>query len=1319
MVVDWRCPEKIAGPYKDDPVATSLSLVQDIIFELKLVGEEVKDIRERLDTIADERDKFHLKEGVTDSQVYDMERRQTGFLVNESEIYGRNEEKEMIIDVLINNLSNQDDVSVYAIWGMGGLGKTTLSQLLYNDKRVERHFELRIWVCVSDDFSILRLMRAIIGWIERRACDITELAPLERRLQENLSGKRFLLVLDDVWNEYHDKWNGLKNALRCGAKGSMLVVTTRSEKVALMMATLPIFNLRCLSEADSRILFKHHAFGIGRREENLELEKIGKAIVKKCGGVKDIRERLDTIADERDKFHLKEGVTDSQVYDMERRQTGFLVNESEIYGRNEEKEMIIDVLINNLSNQDDVSVYAIWGMGGLGKTTLSQLLYNDKRVERHFELRIWVCVSDDFSILRLMRAIIGWIECRACDITELAPLERRLQEKLSGKRFLLVLDDVWNEYHDKWNGLKNALRCGAKGSMLVVTTRNEKVALMMATLPIFKQRCLSEADSWSLFKHRAFGIGRREENLELEKIGKAIVKKCGGLPLAIKALGSLLWFKNSKNEWLSVKESANWDLADGDNDISPVLRLSYNNISPSSRQCFAYCSIFPKDYEMEVDMLIELWIANDFIPSKGETNPYLMGRGIFNNLVCRSFFQDVKEDYKGDLTCKMHDLMHDLAMSIMIQECYIIEPQKELKIPEKVRHLSFYGNLDWVVPRYEDVRKVQSLRSISLLSRFKNAKEIATYISKQSNLRVLELNGCIFNKLPSSIWNLKHLRYLNLSSSWIKIPKSTSFLQNVLMSKPGIYCGLHKLLSYGHTMTEHGSGWYQTEKLPSSIGHLKHLRYLNMSSTDIKSLPESMTCLQNLQTLKLKDCMLLRKLPKGMKNLRNLRCLDIRGCVSLVCMPAGLGQLRHLQTLTNFIVGSDRGQQIGELKELNLSGELTIKGLHNVRDSEDARSANLKRKQDLCALILDYEDIKTDNLLDNDEEILDGLQPHPNLKKLSIWSYQGLKFPNWMLDLDLQNLIEISLVGCKRCEHLPPLGKLPSLKVLFIGAMDAFKCFNNDYYGDGEQSFPALEQLYLEDMPSLEEWTTVDRGESFPRLRELYIRQCPRLTEFPCLPSLGRLSIENSNEMLLRSVMDLTSLSSLGISRFDGLEFLPDGQLQNHKVLESLSISELGNLKTLSHQLDNLSALKKLNIDRCNSLEYLPDGLKNLRSLERLELRECDSLTSLPATGLQGLSSLRSLSITNCKELSCLSEGVKHLTALQDLVIISCPEMTSLPNWLGSLMSLSSLLFWDCPNLISLPDGLQSLKKLQIIECPHLERRERERRRLAKDSSCS
>ncbi|CAK9153375.1 unnamed protein product [Ilex paraguariensis] len=961
--------------------------------------------------------------------------------------------------------------------------------------------------------------------------------------------------------------------------------------------------------------------------------------------VKDIGDRLDAIAGESLKFQLKEGVIDSQIYNMEERKTGSLVIESEIYGRNEEKELIIDVLLSSLSYQDDLSVYAIWGMGGLGKTTVSQLVYNDPRVQAHFEMRIWVCVSDDFSIQRLTKAIIELIEGVGCNISELDLLQRHLQERLRGRRFLLVLDDVWNEENDKWDRLKDVLRCGSKGSMLIVTTRIEKVARMMATLPIYHLGYLSDDDSWTLFKQRAFGSGR-EENLELETIGKAIVKKCGRVPLAVKALGSLMWFKSNISEWLFVKESDIWDLSDSENAILPILRLSYDNLHPYLRQCFAYCSIFPKDYEMEVDMLIELWMANSFIPSKGQTNLLLIARECFNDLVCRSFFQDVKENHNGDLTCKMHDLMHDLAQSIMIQECCTMEHGKVLKIPEKIRHLSFYKSS----PESKDMRAKQSLRSFILLLMpdlywLDNWKDnLATYISKQKYLRVLAVRGI-------------HI-----------------------------------------------------EKLISSIGNLKHLRYLDVSHSDIISLPESTTCLQNLQTLKLRGCRSLRELPKGMKQMRNLICLDIRNCYSLTCMPVGLGQLTCLQTLSMFIVGPHHSRQISELKELNLGGELTIKQLNYVKNPEDARSSNLKRKHNLCDLRLYWDlrlfwdrDMKRQNFPNNVEEILDGLQPHSNLKKLTIYAYQGLKFPNWMLDLDLQNLVQISLIRCERCEHLPLLGKLPFLEVLSIVRMNAVKHFNNECHGDGKKSFPALEKLIFKEMPSLEEWTTTDGGESLGCLRELEITGCPKLADLPNLPALKRLVIERSNTRLFRSVMDLTSLSWLGLSDYDELEALPDGLLQNHKVLKSLDINKLCRIKILPRQMDNLSALKLLVIRCCRSLECLPEGLKHLISLEILHIVGCESLTSLPALGLQGLSSLRSLNIFYCKKLSYLSEGVKHLTALQGLSITQCPELTSLPEGIQHLNALQNLTLRDCNGLVSLPNGLGSLQLLQISGCPHLE----------------
>lgn len=981
--------------------------------------------------------------------------------------------------------------------------------------------------------------------------------------------------------------------------------------------------------------------------------------------IMDMKDKLDAVASERSKFHLREIVVETEVHEVERGQTCSLVNESEIYGRNDEKEEIIKLLIDDFSCDDDVSVYAICGMGGLGKTTLAQLVYNDGRVKRHFELRIWVCVSDDFDVERLIRAILESIQGHGCDISNLDPLLLRLQEKLGGRRFLLVLDDVWNECHEKWDGLKQALRCGAEGSIIIVTTRIQNVALIMATiLPICHLAYLSENDSWSLFKQRAFGNRGREENIQLELIGKDIVKKCGGLPLAIKALGSLMQFKSSESEWLSVKESKIFDLSDGGNAILPALRLSYEALPPHLRQCFAYCCIFPKDYTMKKDVLIEMWMANGFIPSRGQTTLYDMGHQIFDQLVWRSFLQDVKEK-QGETTCKMHDLMHDLAESIMRYECFIMDSRKGLTLPKKVRHLSFNVSSTSMIHCNEVVFKVPSLRSFILLSNQYSCKDNDfSWISKQKYLRLLDLSGKIDEKVAVSISNFKHLRFLNMSYSYIK------------------------------------------------------------------TLPESISGLQHLQTLKLNYCEELCKLPKRLKHMRNLTCLDIKGCDSLTSMPANMGQLTCLQRLSIFIVGQDEGYQISELKELNLGGELSIKELENVRNSEDAKRANLKSKLDLVSLNLCWSDSNKESIPKNVEEILENLRPNSNLKKLSISFYQGSRFPNWMSGLVFKNVVEISLESC-RCERLPPLGKLTSLKILKISSMDSLKYFNHESYGDEEDSFPALEILSFNVMPSLEKWTIVDREEIFPCLRNLHIEACPKLTEFPFLRTLEILTIwEGSNERLIGSVINVTSLSDLEILGSE-LKILPDKLFQSHKDLESLRLISLYNLKTLSNQLDCLSSLKLLDLDYCPQLENL-SGLENLNHLETLYISECDSLTSLPVQGLQGLTSLRSLSIQNCKKLMYLSDGMGYLTVLRDLLINGCPQIQDfpmdmqhmnalrdleiwncqgllyLPNWLGSLRSLSYLEIENCHNLKCLPcelQGLKTLKRIKIKGCPLLEHR--------------
>ncbi|KAK4565209.1 hypothetical protein RGQ29_007033 [Quercus rubra] len=800
----------------------------------------------------------------------------------------------------------------------------------------------------------------------------------------------------------------------------------------------------------------------------------------------NVRDRLDAISRERS-FHLGEGDINMEAFDVEKRQTGSLVNESKIYGRDEEKEKIIEVLLTNVSDdQDNLAIYAVWGMGGLGKTTLAQLVYNDARVERHFELRIWVCVSFDFQIRRLVRAIIESIDGSSCSLSELDPLQKQLQEKLRGRKFLLVLDDVRNEGQKEWDHLKDTLMCGAKGSMLIVTTRIEKIALMMATvLPIHHIGCLSDDDSWSLFKGCAFGLERAEERLELESIGKEIVKKCGGVPLAINALGSLVCSKRTKSEWLIVKESPIWNLQESENSILPALMLSYHHLSPHLRQCFAYCCVFPKDHELEMDKLIQLWMANGFIPSKGPSELYDFGVDIFNELVRRSFFQDVKEENLGYITCKMHDLMHDLAQSIMRHECIAVESSKDVKVEGRIFHIFYDMISSQDISFNEDLHKVRSLRSC--LGRFRYPVSWSFFL-KQKYLRVLDF---------------------------------TSVEQEV----------------------------------PSSIDNLKHLRYLDMSESTIKVLPKSTTCLVILQTLKLDKCRSLCELPKGMKHMKSLMYLGITGCDSLTRMPEGMGQLTCLQSLSFFIVGNKNGYQVSELKGLNLRNKLTIKELDNVKNSEEAKSANLIGKKILHSLSLDWPSDNISHISDHVEDVLDGLQPHSNLKKLSINNYHGSKIPTWIQDSVLRDLVEISLDCWERCEHLPLLGKLPLLKVLKITGWHAVKYIGNEFHGDSAISFPSLKEFRLHKMHDLEEWRTMNGRENFPCLSTLEIIECPKLVGIPIIPSITGLTMRRNNAMLIRSVMNLTSLSSLLIDGMDDeLTVLPDGLLQNHKMLKKLKI---------------------------------------------------------------------------------------------------------------------------------------------------------------------
>ncbi|KAK8691699.1 hypothetical protein V6N13_075199 [Hibiscus sabdariffa] len=816
--------------------------------------------------------------------------------------------------------------------------------------------------------------------------------------------------------------------------------------------------------------------------------------------------------------------------------------------------------------------------------------------------------------------------------------------------------------------LRSPFSFGAKNSKIVVTTRSENIASIMRTVPTYPLNILSDEDCWELFAKHAFVDTSPSMHPDLKIIGEAIVRRCKGLPLAAKALGGLLRCNLDVDEWNKISNNNLWDITDG---ILPALRLSYYYLPSHLKRCFAYCSLFPKDYELKKEELVRLWMAEDLLPHfKSKEEMEEQGKEYFKDLASRSFFHQLR----ADKSCfVMHDLISDLAKSVAGEFFWRLEGCDNLcEINQKARHLSN-------VQEHYDVRKK--------FETLPKAKGLRTFLS----LKSFPWYSYVTNDIMHDLLSKSRLRVLSLAK----------------------YCNINEI--------------------PKEIGKLKHLRSLDLSGTSIKSLPNSLSTLYNLQMLTLFRCSNLVELPKDMGRLINMYYLNIRGTI-LAGMPKGIGQLKDLRTLTDFVLGEQDGSSINELGKLkNLNGRLAISSLKSVACARDATNVNLKDKMNLKELEFLWKKhtygSETLGKFENDKEVLQQLEPHTNLEHLLIGFYRGTRFPEWVGHSSFLNVVSVYLRGCKFCLSLPPLGQLPSLKSLSISGFSAVVTVSDEFYGSDQaltKPFGSLEILRIEDMPVWEEWFCL-KVEAFCLLQELSIIDCPMLTKnLPeHLPSLTKLEIKHCQK--LQSLLPrTTSICQLNLRRCDALQLEPlpcglqklqiqylniedsmlEKMVQHCSSLEKLAMLGCPNIRTLPEGKLPVT-LKELNIERCSVLDC--SKILLYASLESLTIEgTCYKLESFP---LGSIPMLNRVSIWECeglKSIHALKGSPQHLACLNYLDIYHCTNFISFHIEEGlSVTNLTSLKLWNCMTLKSLPEQMRSLfpslQHLSIRCCPEIE----------------
>ncbi|XP_061343085.1 disease resistance protein RPM1-like [Gastrolobium bilobum] len=740
---------------------------------------------------------------------------------------------------------------------------------------------------------------------------------------------------------------------------------------------------------------------------------------------------------------------------LESQGDALLLEEADLVGIDKPKKQLSDLLFKDEAGR---AVIPIYGMGGLGKTTLAKQVYDDPKVKKRFRIHAWVNVSQSFKIEELLKDLvqqlhnaIGKPAPEAVGQMKSNKLKEVIKNLLQQSRYLIVLDDVWHV--NVWDSVKLALPNNNRGSRVMLTTRKKDVALSSCAEfgKQFNLEFLPEQEAWSLFCRKTFQGNSCPPHLE--EVCRSILKLCGGLPLAIVAISGALATRDRTNieEWQMVCRSFGSEIEGNDKleDMKKVLSLSFNELPYYLKSCLLYLSIFPEFHAIEHMRLIRLWIAEGFV--KGEDGKTLeeVADSYLKELLDRSLLQVTTKTSDGRMkTCRMHDLLREIVtLKSKEQNFATIAKEQDIIWPERVRRLSVINTLQNV----QQNRTTFQLRSLLVfaLSDSLDHFSIPTLCSTGFKLlTVLDLQDAPLEVFPAEIVNLYLLQYLSLKNTKVK-------------------------------------------NIPGSIKKLRHLETLDLKHSCVTELPAEI-----VELTKLRHLLVYRYEVESYAYFHSKYGFKV---------AAPIGHMQSLQKLC--FIEADQGSK-ALMIELGRLTQLRRLGIRKMKQEDCAAlCSSIEKMINLRSLSITA--IEDDEIID----IHNISRPPQYLQRLYL-SGRLEKLPHWISSL--KNLARVFLKWSRLKEdplvHLQDLPNLRHLEFLqvYVGETLHFKA----------KGFPSLKVLGLDDLDGLKSMI-MEEG-AMPGLKKLIIQRCDSFKQVPLgiehLSKLKKIEFFDMPEELIKTL---------------------------------------------------------------------------------------------------------------------------------------------------------------------------------------------------------